>query len=434
MLDDKLSNLKDKDGNPRGQNLFVSRLQVPEGHRALTQEDLVTIGKQARVEVDELAKKKNTDAPGMVSVLKVDNEIFIAGSIKNAAGNKNRDPRPHDKYPGTEMTHIIDQCGGHRTGGSCGEIAALDLYYRTRGDAISRPNPADGQESKINDPLKNSMVVAINQSGKVQNPCGNGGAGCKAVVERLELDAVKTKVKAATTPLDFDKFKKLYVPGFDEYQARPGTPERKTSSSTLRSKSKDPDSPDAERTKSEHDGPDAKPPCIQKRSALVCNNGNGKKTNDEKQKNEQKSENQLNGDKLKDQTPTSSKNINSTDYKNQAIEKSKLNLLGRIRSFGMGLQAGGVYELYNRVYGPDGLGPKQVRMTISLLEAYSFAALGAAGGSFDEHGNILRGGFFQHILDRPDNAPGGLNAFNRWSVTKLTSRKAVCAKTVEFSN
>ncbi|ODA77571.1 hypothetical protein RJ55_07200 [Drechmeria coniospora] len=224
MLDDKLSNLKDKDGNPRGQNLFVSRLQVPEGHRALTQEDLVTIGKQARVEVDELAKKKNTDAPGMVSVLKVDNEIFIAGSIKNAAGNKNRDPRPHDKYPGTEMTHIIDQCGGHRTGGSCGEIAALDLYYRTRGDAISRPNPADGQESKINDPLKNSMVVAINQSGKVQNPCGNGGAGCKAVVERLELDAVKTK-------------------------ARPGTPERKTSSSTLRSKSKDPDSPDAERTK-----------------------------------------------------------------------------------------------------------------------------------------------------------------------------------------
>ncbi|KAM4063302.1 hypothetical protein HRG_013859 [Hirsutella rhossiliensis] len=210
---DGLHDLKDEEGKPIGQNLFVSRLKVPDGQPKLQHGDLVAIGMNARIEVDGLATAKGIDKPGMVSILSVDNEIFIAASVKNSASNTHDGPpvRPHNMFPG-ETAHVINLCGGHRTGGSCGEIAALDLYYRTRGDAIERHKGSESpilkeQEAKINGPLKNSIR-------KSPSPL------LSAVVQKLGLDAVGPKTKP--TSLNVHNFEHLLVPRFDEYQADPG--------------------------------------------------------------------------------------------------------------------------------------------------------------------------------------------------------------------
>ncbi|KAK6538629.1 hypothetical protein TWF694_010207 [Orbilia ellipsospora] len=41
------------------------------------------------------------------------------------------------------------------------------------------------------------------------------------------------------------------------------------------------------------------------------------------------------------------------------------------------------------------------------------AVAGSVAAQFDKNGNLYRGGFYQRVLDRPADAPGGLDAFNK---------------------
>ncbi|KYK57229.1 hypothetical protein DCS_04236 [Drechmeria coniospora] len=237
QLDRRLRAINDDNNSPIGQNLYSSHLENTRGGTSMA--DIIEIGKVARAAVDKLAESEGTAKPGMVSVLAVGNEIFIAGSVKDAGQYEKSAPRPHDLVPGGEAAHVIKLCGGHRTGGACGEIAALDLYYRTRGDTIDRQYGPNDRENtnrieKINGPLKNSIVVAINQDIQVQNACSKpdelGRVGCKRIVDELKIVAVDSKtVKKAKKqsnndnkmPFDFTSLKVLTPPAYDEYSPPP---------------------------------------------------------------------------------------------------------------------------------------------------------------------------------------------------------------------
>jgi len=187
----------------------------------LTDSQLVQIATEAFDDmIDDLRSETNLPVhkwPGVVSALQVNNQIFLSSSIKNLRNGF------IFHFRSTPVSFALQRCGAtgsdlpaierftadgtvHRTGGGCGEVSAVHLFY-DKNEHYRDPTGNDRLPAGAR-----IVTVGVTSSSNgavvVMPPCGGGNTpppqwGCHSFLRMLGVRWVRSNTQPQPVPQDW---------------------------------------------------------------------------------------------------------------------------------------------------------------------------------------------------------------------------------------